>query len=103
MWWFAKTGELGTLATSAVFRGVRSSSEFSEMVSPISTWPPKLRYGSSDDLLKGLRRRPGGPRGLEGLIEVGVRVWPAVSGHGEECARVICGADSEPADDFDLR
>ena len=33
-------GEVGTESASEVTRGVRSSSEFSEMVSPISSCPP---------------------------------------------------------------
>lgn len=103
MWLIDKIGELDTISDSVVGRGVRSSSEFSEMVSPISTWPPKLRYGSSDDLLKGLRRRPGGPSGLEGRADAAMKARPAESGVGEECARVICGAAKELADDLDLR
>lgn len=51
---------------STVARGVKSSSEFSEMVWSMSSWLPKLEKVSSVGFLMGLRCLSGGPRGLEG-------------------------------------
>ena len=90
-------------STSTFCLGVRSSSWFSEIVSPISTWPPKLRYGSSNDLLRGLRLRPGGPSGLEGLTAVAIIGRPPESEFGNERVLVICGADKEMVEDLDRR
>jgi len=50
------------------------------MVSPISSWLPKLEKDSSEDFLIGLRWRLGGPMGDMGL---GL-IRPAESGTGEE-------------------
>ncbi len=94
-------GEASTESKSIVALGVRSSSEFSEMVWSMSKWLLKLENGSSDCLLMGLRCRRGGPRGLDGRCTIGRQV---VLGAGDECARVICGALREPLpEDLDLR
>ena len=94
-------GDAGTESNSTVARGVRSNSEFSDMVWSMSSWLLKLEKDSSDGLLMGLRRRRGGPRGLGGL---GITGRAVVFGTGEECARVICGALKEPLpEDLDLR
>ena len=86
---------------STVARGVRSNSEFSEIVWSMSNWLLKLEKDSSDCLLMGLRWRRGDPRGLDGRGIIG---RPAVLGTGDECARVICGAVREPLpEDLDLR
>lgn len=94
-------GEAGTESKSVVARGVRSSSEFSEMVWSMSSWLLKLEYDSSDCFLIGLRCRREGPRGLDGRCMIG---RAAVLGTGDECARVICGALRELLpEDLDLR
>ena len=86
---------------SVVARGVRSNSEFSEMVWSMSNWLLKLENDSSDCLLMGLRCRRGNPRGLDGRGSIG---RPVVLGTGDECALVICGALREPLpEDLDLR
>lgn len=72
------------MSPSLLILGFRSSSEFSEIVSPMSTWPSKLRQGSSEDLRKGLRRRLEGPRGLDGRTDVAKVMIVAVSGLGDE-------------------
>jgi len=78
---------------SIVARGVRSSSEFSDMVWSMSSWLPKLENVSSVGLRIGLRcRREGAPKGLDGRGE-------SVLGTGEECARIICGAEREEEED----
>ena len=41
--------------------------------------------------------------GLEGLAIIGMSKRPALSGAGEECARLIGGADKELADDLDRK
>ena len=69
------------------------------MVSPMSRCPVKLEYCSSDGLSNGLRRREGGPSGLDGLGFVDMKMCPDVSITGEECARVIGGAERELADE----
>ena len=99
-------GELGTLSLSDRPRGVRCSSEFSDIVSPISIWLPKLEYASSDCLRNGLRRREGAERGLGdlgGLTTADMRTCSAVSAVGEECARAIAGADREFIEDLDCK
>lgn len=84
-----------------VARGVRSNSEFSEMVWSMSNWLLKLEKDSSDCLLMGLRCRRGNPKGLDGR---GCPGRPVVLGTGDECALVICGALSEALpEDLDLR
>ena len=55
VWCIENDGEDGTPSISAMVLGVRCNSEFSEMVSPISTCSPQLRYSSSDDFRSGLR------------------------------------------------
>jgi len=90
VWWLDKEGETGAESKSVVARGVRSSSEFSEMVWSISSWLPKLEKDSSEGFRIGLRWRPGV---LKGEVERGVVVWLLLlSGMGEECARAMCGA-----------
>lgn len=94
-------GEAGTESKSIVARGVRSNSEFSEMVWSMSNWLLKLENDSSDCLLMGLRCRGEGPRGLDGRCTTGRVV---VLGTGDECARVISGALREALpEDLDLR
>lgn len=94
-------GEAGTESKFIVACGVRSNSEFSDMVWSMSNWLLKLEKDSSDCLLIGLRCRRGGPRGLDGRCMIG---RPVVLGPGDECARVICGAVREPLpEDLDLR
>lgn len=86
---------------SIVARGVRSNSEFSEMVWSMSNWLLKLENDSSDCLRMGLWRRRGDPRGLD---ERGTIGRPVLLGTGDECARAICGAVREPLpEDLDLR
>ena len=86
---------------SIVAWGVRSNSEFSEMVWSMSNWLLKLENDSSDCLLIGLRCRRGVPKGLDGRGIIGRAV---VLGTGDECARVICGAVREPLpEDLDLK
>lgn len=97
-----KDGEDGTASRLDGVRGVRCSSEFSEMVSSMSTCSPQLRYCSSDDLRRGLRRRPERPSGLADLcITLGASIHSSLSEPGNEWARVICGADSDVAEDLD--
>ena len=86
---------------SIVALGVKSNSEFSEIVWSMSNWLLKLENDSSDCLLMGLRCRRGGPRGLAGRCMVGRHV---VVGTGDECARAICGAPREVLpEDLDRR
>ena len=76
-----------------------SSSEFSEMVSPISRCPVKLEYVSSDGLSNGLRRRTGVPNGLVGLGFAKIGAELEESTIGDECARIIGRAERELADE----
>ena len=83
-------GDGGMLSYSVIARGVRSSSEFSDMVWSISRELLKLEKVSSEDLRSGLRWRLEGPsNGEEGRTTK----LPLESGTGEEWARAICGAD----------
>jgi len=62
----------------------------------MSSWFPKLENVSSVAFRIGLRCLSGGPKGLEGRV---IRGLPVVFGTGEECARVIWGAEREEEDD----
>ncbi len=74
-------GDEGKLSYSLAPRGVRSSSEFSDIVWSISRELLKLEKVSSEDLRSGLRWRFEGPsNGEEGLA----MMFPCESGIGEE-------------------
>lgn len=65
-------GEFGVSggASSSILRGVRSSSEFSEMVCVISRLELKLENASSRGRRSGEERRGEQKRGLDGLAGV---------------------------------
>ena len=109
-------GELGVVVLSAstlsvfwVPRGVGSNSSFSDIVSPMSRAPtnPRLGYASSLTRRMGLRRRGvvmGPPSGRAGwAVEVDMMTLPAVSTTGDECARVISGAERELLEEWERR
>ncbi len=103
--WGMDNGELSTGSASVVEAlGVSSNSWFSDMVSQMSEYPPKLGYVSSIGRLSGLTRRPGGPSGLAGRPVMGdMSTLLVVSIIGEECALVIGGADRGLVEDRERR